>query len=162
MCAPWVFFRPESIFWSLQLFPHIMWLWGNPSYSYYFVHPPMNELCFLHVIFQVLIPNGTSDMGRMTFTSFVAYCCCCLVAKSYLCLSSPTLWWPQEPRAHLDLKFGERQTLIPSHCGISGLSLPLSGFRIFIYKKGPKEIGPYQPWYSRIMSLSDLWLCLLL
>ena len=57
---------------------------GDPSYSYYFVHPPMNELCFLHVIFQVLIPNGTSDMGRMTFTSFVAYCCCCLVAKSYL------------------------------------------------------------------------------
>ena len=58
----------------------------------------------------------------------------------------------QEPGAHLDLKFGEMQTLIPSHCGILGLSLPLSGFRILIYKNGPKEIGPYQPWYSRIMS----------
>ena len=56
----------------------------------------MNELHFLHVIFQALIPNGTSDMGRMTFTSFTAYRCCCLVAESYLSLSSPTLSSPHE------------------------------------------------------------------
>lgn len=52
----------------------------------------MNEFYFLHAIFKVLIPKGTSDMGRMTFTSsFIAYLKERLVAKSYLTLSCPSL-----------------------------------------------------------------------